>query len=45
MNVISAVRYLNENNLIHMDLKPENILFLSHEGYNLKLIDFHLVQS
>ena len=44
-NVLSAVSYLHKNHIIHMDLKPENILFLSKEGYNIKLVDFHHVQS
>lgn len=44
-NVLSALSYLHTNSIIHMDLKPENILFESSEGYNIKLIDFHLAQS
>ena len=36
--VIDAMVYLHEMNIVHRDIKPENILFDSHG--NVKLIDF-----
>lgn len=41
LDVVSAVRYCHEANLVHRDLKPENILFETPEpGARLKIIDF-----
>lgn len=37
--IISAVQYLHEHNIVHRDIKPENILL---NGEQIKLIDFGL---
>jgi serine/threonine protein kinase len=44
--IISAVKYLHDQNITHRDLKPENFLFSnkSNEG-EIKLIDFGLSRS
>jgi serine/threonine protein kinase len=38
IQVVTAVNFLHENNLIHRDLKPENILVDDYD--NIKLCDF-----
>ena len=41
--IISAVKFLHDNNIAHRDLKPENFLFESDDNDSiLKLIDFGL---
>ena len=44
--VIAAVHYLHERNIIHRDIKPENLLFADNtdilEGATVKLTDFGL---
>ncbi|KAL9182720.1 hypothetical protein ACHAXT_003999 [Thalassiosira profunda] len=41
--LLEAVRYLSDNDLVHRDIKPENILLESNdEGASIKLIDFGL---
>lgn len=37
----SALHYLHGKQIVHRDLKPENIL-VTHNGHNVKLIDFGL---
>ena len=39
-----AVGYLHSHQIIHRDIKPSNIL-ITHNGNNLKLIDFGLADS
>ena len=36
--ILSAVKHLHDNNIVHLDLKPENILLT--ETKQIKLIDF-----
>lgn len=39
--ILSAVAYLHDHNVVHRDLKPENIVFESKDpNANLKIIDF-----
>lgn len=37
-----GLRYMHENNIVHLDIKPENILFETKSSQNLKLVDFGL---
>ena len=41
---IDAVGYIHAKGIVHRDLKPENIL-ITHNGENVKLIDFGLADS
>ena len=43
-DMLSAVRYLHENGVVHRDLKLENWLFEHRAGSHLKLIDFGLAR-
>lgn len=43
INVISAIKYLNDNGIVHRDLKPENIL-VSDTG-DIRIIDFGLAKK
>ncbi len=51
IQLLKAIKYLNENNFIHTDIKPENVLisekFISNneEFFKVKLIDFGSVNS
>lgn len=40
----SALSYIHSKQIIHRDLKPSNIL-VTHNGHNIKLIDFGLADS
>lgn len=42
--ILDAVRFMHLKQVIHRDLKPTNIL-ISHNGQNVKLIDFSLSDS
>lgn len=38
--LVSAIKFLDDQGITHRDLKPENILF--DENFNLKVSDFGL---
>lgn len=42
--IVSAVKYLHQHNILHQNLSPENILLLNREN-TIKLIDFQLSKS
>ena len=44
MQLMDAVGYLHDRQVIHRDLKPSNIM-VSYNGHNVKLIDFSLADS
>ena len=41
LQIADAMKYLHSRQIFHRDLKPDNIM-LSHQGGNVKLIDFNL---
>ncbi len=43
-DICHALSYVHSKQIIHRDLKPENIL-ITHNGQNVKLIDFGLADS
>jgi serine/threonine protein kinase len=43
--ILSAVAYLQDRNIVQRDLKHENILFVNKDQIDLKLIDFDLCQA
>mmetsp|Transcript_8373 Transcript_8373/g.17865 ORF Transcript_8373/g.17865 Transcript_8373/m.17865 type:complete len:337 (+) Transcript_8373:63-1073(+) len=44
--ILHAVRYLHQHNVLHRDIKPENILFQTlDENSPIKLIDFGLARK
>lgn len=42
--VLSAMSYFHGKQIVHRDLKPDNIL-ITHNGHNVKIIDFGLADS
>jgi len=40
IQILQALKYLREQDIIHCDLKPENILLKSPEKSGIKIIDF-----
>lgn len=48
--LLSAVNYMHQNNVVHRDLKPENIVFVTPPGTNMKdakikIIDFGTAET
>ena len=42
-NILEALRYLHEINVVHRDLKPENLILSSKDNdFDLKIADFGL---
>ena len=45
-DVVSALNYMHQHNIMHRDLKPENLLFLNkNKDSPIKVIDFGLATS
>lgn len=42
--ILSAMSYFHGKQIVHRDLKPDNIL-ITHNGHNVKIIDFGLADS
>jgi calcium/calmodulin-dependent protein kinase I len=45
VQILSAIKFIHSNDIIHFDLKPENILFESQDNDVIKLIDFKYAQT
>lgn len=43
MQILSAIAYIHDNNIVHRDIKPENI-FVCSDG-TVKLLDFGLATN
>ncbi len=44
LQLLSALEYLHNHQIVHLDLKPDNIL-ITNNGYNVRLIDLGLSYS
>ena len=45
IEILKALNYIHERNIIHLDLKPANIMMRNKtDSYKLKLIDFGLAK-
>jgi len=44
LQLASALEYLHSKQIVHRDIKPSNIM-ITHNGHNVKLIDFSLSDS
>jgi len=45
-NILQAVDYLHDNDVLHRDLKPENIMLVSEDDdVNVKLVDFGVAKE
>ena len=44
MELCDALEYMHSRQIVHRDLKPENVI-ITHNGHNVKLIDFGLSDS
>lgn len=42
--VLEAMVYLHDKNIMHLDIKPENIVLKSKDSTEIKLVDFGLAQ-
>lgn len=40
LDLLNAIRFCHENNIVHRDVKPENLLFANKAEPNLVLVDF-----
>lgn len=40
IQILTALNFLKENNIIHSDLKPENVLLKNKTKTGIKVIDF-----
>ncbi|XP_043200179.1 titin homolog isoform X2 [Amphibalanus amphitrite] len=43
--ICSGVRYMHDNNIMHLDMKPENILCITKSSHMIKIIDFGLARQ
>lgn len=43
--ICEGLRYMHENNIVHLDIKPENVMFSSKRSNDIKLIDFGLATT